>query len=89
MQRLDRLPSLDFANERRGDIFTLEFPNEWDARQARRAAEVDPSRQEWASVGRRALAKGLVVVSLGAAAAARRLDDDAVEGRRVSGTAAR
>lgn len=63
MHRLDTIPAFDFANERRGDVFTLEFPNRWDARAARRAAELDPVRHERPSIGRRALARSLAAVS--------------------------
>ena len=74
MQRLDRLPSLDFANERRGDVFTLEFPNRWDARQARRAAELTDRPR--ASLTRRALVQGLERFRRGGAATEGRLTDD-------------
>ena len=32
MNRIDNILAFDFANERRGDVFTVEFPNRWDAR---------------------------------------------------------
>ena len=35
MHRVDTILAFDFANERRGDVFTIEFPNRWDARAAR------------------------------------------------------
>jgi hypothetical protein len=65
MHRIDTIPAFDFANERRGDVFTLEFPNRWDARAARRAAELDPIHLDRPSIGRRALARGLAAVSGG------------------------
>jgi hypothetical protein len=65
MHRIDTIPAFDFANERRGDVFTLEFPNRWDARAARRAAELDPATPDRPSIGRRALARGLAAVSRG------------------------
>jgi len=79
MQRLDRLPSLDFANERRGDVFTLEFPNRWDARQARQAADLAAERPLFA---RRAIAQGFAAVRRGSAAAVRQLDDVVAEDLR-------
>ena len=57
MDRLDTIPAFDFANERRGDVFTFEFPNRWDARAARRAAELSPSRQDRPSISQRALTR--------------------------------
>jgi hypothetical protein len=63
MHRVDTIPAFDFANERRGDVFTLEFPNRWDARAARRAAELDPATPDRPSIGRRALATGLATLS--------------------------
>jgi hypothetical protein len=63
MHRIDTIPAFDFANERRGDVFTLEFPNRWDASAARRAAELGPATAERPSFGRRALAKGMAAVS--------------------------
>jgi hypothetical protein len=84
MHRLDTLPSFDFANERRGDVFTVEFPNRWDAREARHAAELVDGRRR-PSLTRRALA----AVGHWLAAVAPRVDD-AVRGRsRSSGNAAR
>ena len=66
MHRVDTIPAFDFANERRGDVFTLEFPVRSDARTARRAAELDPATPERPSIGRRALARSLAAVSRGA-----------------------
>jgi hypothetical protein len=63
MHRLDIIPAFDFGNERRGDVFSLEFPNRWDADAARRAAELDPVRHDRPSIGRRALAVGLAAMS--------------------------
>jgi len=62
MQRLDTLPALDFANERRGDVFSLEFPNRWDARRARRAAELDDDPRT-GTFARPTLATGLAALS--------------------------
>ena len=64
MDRIDNILAFDFANERRGDVFTLEFSDRWDARAARRAAELD-SLDDRPSIGRRALARGLAAVSGG------------------------
>ena len=66
MHRVDIIPAFDFANERRGDVFTLEFADRADARAARRAAELDPSTTVRPSIGRRALARSLAAVSRGA-----------------------
>lgn len=62
MNRVDTIPAFDFANERRGDVFTLEFPDRWTARAARRAAEQDDADPKGPSIGKRALVKGLAVV---------------------------
>lgn len=62
MHRLDTIPAFDFANERRFDVFTLEFPNRADARAARRAAELDDPDPERPSIARRALAWGMAAV---------------------------
>ena len=72
MYRLDRLIALEVASDRRDDIFSLEFPDPWEAREARRAAERAAERS---SLARRALAQGLAAVSRGSAAAVRQLDD--------------
>jgi hypothetical protein len=66
MHRVDIIPAFDFANERRGDVFTLEFPDRVDARAARRAAELDPATPVRPSIGRRAMARSLAAVSRGA-----------------------
>jgi hypothetical protein len=86
MHRLDRIPALDFANERRGDVFSLEFPNRWDAHEARRAAELDGGSQP---SPRPTLATGLATVSRRFAPVGRRLDSAATELRRVSRASAR
>jgi len=65
--------ALDLANDRVNDVFSLEFRQTGEARNARQAAELAAS--ERSSIGRRALARGLAAVSRGSAAAVRRLDD--------------
>ena len=62
MHRVDIIPAFDFANERRGDVFTLEFPDRSDARAARRAAELTDADLERPSVGRRPLGRALAAV---------------------------
>ena len=84
MDRLDTFFAVGPREARRDDVFSLEFPNPWDAAAARRAAELDSGRDERPSIGRRALARGLAAVSRGSAAAARRLDDGVTDGRRAS-----
>lgn len=69
MHRVDTIPAFDFANERRGDVFTLEFPNRWDARSARRSAELGARP----TIGRPPLATGLAAVGRRFVAAGRRL----------------
>lgn len=63
MHRIDTIPAFDFANERRGDVFTLEFPNRWDAREARRAAEM--AGCPWRSMTQRAVAQGRALFGRG------------------------
>ena len=72
MYRLDSLIALDVASDRRDDVFALEFPDPWEARDARRAAELAAERP---SPARRALAQGFAALSRGSAAAVRQLDD--------------
>jgi hypothetical protein len=72
MYRLDSLIPPDIAADRRDDVFSLEFPNRWDAQEARHAAELAAERP---SIARRALAQGFAALSRGSAAAVRQLDD--------------
>ena len=65
--------ALDLANQRRDDVFSMEYRQTQEADQARHAAEV--SGADRPSFARRALAQGLAAVSRGSAAAVRRLDD--------------
>ena len=67
--------ALDLANQRRNDIFSLEYRQTREAIEARQAAELAAAGPDRASFARLALAHGLAAVSRGSAAAVRRLDD--------------
>ena len=67
--------ALDLANQRREDVFSMEYRQTQEADQARHAAELSASGGDRPSYARRALAQGLAAVSRGSAAAVRRLDD--------------
>jgi hypothetical protein len=67
--------ALDLANQRRDDVFSMEYRQTQEADQARHAAEVSASSADRPSFARRALAQSLAAVSRGSAAAVRRLDD--------------
>ena len=67
--------ALDLANQRRDDVFSMEYRQTQEADQARHAAEVSAPGSARPSYARRALAHGLAAVSRGSAAAVRRLDD--------------
>jgi len=67
--------ALDLANERRADIFSIEYRQTREALEARQEAELSAFEPDRPSFGRRALAQGLAAVSRGSAAAVRRLDD--------------
>ena len=90
MYPLDRLTALDLANDRRGDIFDLEYPNRWDAAAARHAAELDLLDQRARpTIGRRALPTGLAALRHRFAATPSRLEGVAADRPRSSGSAAR
>jgi len=72
MQYLESFVAWDTFREVRDDVFGVEFDNEWDARQARLAAQSAADGR--GSAARRTLAQGLAAVSRGSFAAARRLD---------------
>ena len=67
--------ALDLANQRRDDVFSMEYRQTQEADQARHAAELSAAGQDRPSFARRTLAHGLAAVSRGSAAAVRRLDD--------------
>jgi hypothetical protein len=67
--------ALDLANQRRADIFSIEYRQTREAVEARQAAELSAADSARPSFTRRALAHGLAAVSRGSAAAVRRLDD--------------
>jgi hypothetical protein len=75
MQYLYSFLALDMANQPVHDVFSIEYPNTSDAREARHAAELAAAGQERPSFALRVLAHGLAAVSRGSAAAVRRLDD--------------
>jgi hypothetical protein len=66
--------ALDLANQRRDDVFSMEYRQTQEADQARHAAEISSSDAGRPSFARRALAHGLAAVSRGSAAAVRHLD---------------
>ncbi len=67
--------ALDLANQRRADIFSMEYRQTREALEARQAVELSVSGLDRPSYARRALARSLAAVSRGSAAAVRRLDD--------------
>ena len=71
----DSLLAFDIATDKVDDVFGIEFEQRWEAREARRAAELAADTALRPSLARRALAQGLAVVSRGSAAAVRQLDD--------------
>lgn len=75
MQYLYSLLALDLADHSVNDVFSIEYPNPSDAREARHAAALAAIGRERPSVARRTLAYGLAAVSRGSAAAVRHLDD--------------
>ena len=75
MNHLYAFLALDLANQRVNDVFSLEYHNTLEAREARQAAELLAAGAERPSPARRALAHGLAAVSRGSAAAVRHLDD--------------
>ena len=74
MQYLESFVAWDTFRGVRDDVFSVEFDHEWDARQARLAAESATDGHGRGSGARRTLAQGLAAVSRGSFAAARRLD---------------
>jgi hypothetical protein len=57
------------------DVFSIEFQNRWEAREAREAAELAADALHRPTLGRRVLAQGFAAVSRGSALVVRRLDD--------------
>jgi hypothetical protein len=86
MQYLFSFIALDMAKQPVHDVFSIEYANPSDAREARHAAELAAAGQERPSFARRALAHGLAAVSRGSATAVRHLDDVVAEdlGRSLS-----
>ena len=75
MNNLYAFLALDLANQRVNDVFSMEYHNTLEAREARQAAELSAAGADRPSYARRALAHGLAAVSRGSAAAVRHLDD--------------
>jgi hypothetical protein len=86
MQYLESFVAWDTFRGVRDDVFSVEFDHEWDARQARLAAQTVGDAQGRVAAACRTLAQGLAAVSRGSAAAARRLDAIAADelGRDLS-----
>jgi hypothetical protein len=74
MDHVNSFYALDIATDRVDDVFGMEFEHRWEARQARRAAELSAGDTGQISFIRRAVAKGLAKLSRGSARAVRRLD---------------
>ena len=66
--------ALGVATDRVDDVFGMEFEQRWEARQARRAAELSDGTMGRVSFIKRAVAKALARLSRGSARAVRRLD---------------
>ena len=74
MDHVNSFSALGVAPDRRDDVFGMEFDHRWEARQARRAAELSTGALGSVSFIRRAVAKVLAKLSRGSARAVRRLD---------------
>ena len=74
MDHVNSFYALGVATDRVDDVFGMEFDQRWEARQARRAAELSDGALGSVSFLRRAVAKVLAKLSRGSARAVRRLD---------------
>ena len=74
MDHVNRFYALGVATDRVDDVFDMEFEQRWEARQARRAAELSDGTVDRVSFIRRVVAKALAKLSRGSARAVRRLD---------------
>ena len=74
MDHVNRFYALGVATDRVDDVFDMEFEQRWEARQARRAAELSAGAMDRVSFIRRVVAKALAKLSRGSARAVRRLD---------------
>jgi hypothetical protein len=73
MDQVNSFYALGVATDRVDDVFGMEFEQRWEARQARRAAELSAGAMDVSFI-RRAVAKALAKLSRGSARAVRRLD---------------
>jgi hypothetical protein len=73
MDHVNSFYALGVATDRVDDVFGMEFER-WEARQARRDAELSAGAMGSVSLFRRAVAKALAKLSRGSARAVRRLD---------------
>jgi hypothetical protein len=74
MDHVNSFYALGVATDRVDDVFGMEFEQRWEARQARRDAELSAGAMGSVSLFRRAVAKALAKLSRGSARAVRRLD---------------
>jgi len=74
MDNVNSFYALGVATDRVDDVFGMEFEQRWEARQARRAAELSVAATSRISFVRRAVARALAKLSRGSAHAVRRLD---------------
>ena len=74
MDHVNSFYALGVAADRVDDVFDMEFEQRWEARQARRAAELSDGTVDRVSFIRRVVAKALAKLSRGSARAVRRLD---------------
>jgi hypothetical protein len=79
MDHVNSFYALGVATDRVDDVFGMEFEQRWEARQARRAAELSAGAIGRVSFIRRAVAKALAKLSRGSARAVRRLDRSAAD----------
>jgi hypothetical protein len=74
MDHVNSFYALGVATDRVDDVFGMEFEQRWEARQARRAADLSAGAMDRVSFIRRVVAKALAKLSRGSARAVRRLD---------------
>jgi hypothetical protein len=72
MDHVNSFYALGVATDRVDDVFGMEFDQRWEARQARRAAELSDGTMGRVSFIKRAVAKALAKLSCGSARAVRR-----------------
>jgi hypothetical protein len=79
MDHVNSFYALGVATDRVDDVFGMEFEQRWEARQARRDAELSAGATAPISFIRRAVARALAKLSRGSARAVRRLDRAAAD----------